>query len=69
MSTNEFSISRSRHEDPQVAYLPLKSGERVVNESSVTQNWNKRKISDARDESPMTHSWRMLMQSDDLNAG
>ena len=41
----------------------------VTNESSVTQNRKKRKISDALVESPMTHFRRVLMQSNDLAAG
>lgn len=40
-----------------------------MNESSVTQNRKKRKISDVLDESPMTHFERALMQSNDLAAG
>lgn len=37
-----------------------------MNESSVTQNRKKRKISDALDESPMTHFGRVHMQNNDL---
>ena len=37
-----------------------------MNESSVTQNRKKRKISDALNESPMTHFGRVLMQNNDL---
>jgi hypothetical protein len=37
-----------------------------MNESSVTQNRKKRKISDTLDESPMTHFGRVHMQNNDL---
>ena len=37
-----------------------------MNESSVTQNRKKRKISDALDESPMTYFGRVHMQNNDL---
>ncbi|WP_159918179.1 hypothetical protein [Pantoea sp. 18069] len=37
-----------------------------MNESSVTQNRKKRKISDALNESPMTHFGRVPMQNNDL---
>lgn len=37
-----------------------------MNESSVTQNRKKRKISDALDESPMTHFGRVFMENNDL---
>ena len=54
MSLDDSFCCKSMHCAPMVwLFRPVLAN--VMNKSSVTQNWKKRKTSDALGESPMTH--------------